>query len=108
MAHVEQRAGDLGMACLSAGLEDRRLVGGQAEPGEAFEDLVHRRLGGAFLVGVLDAQQVGAAMVAGEEVIEQRGARPADMQVAGGGGSETGADGHDTWASWRGGYLEHF
>ena len=38
--------------------------------------------GGAFAVGILDAQQEGAAGVAGIEPVEQGGARAADMQHA--------------------------
>ena len=48
---------------------------------------------GALAVGVLDAQQELAAGVAGIEPVEQRRARPADVQEAGGRGSEAGDDG---------------
>ena len=50
-------------------------------------------LGGALAVGILDAQQELAAGVAGVEPIEQRRARPADMQVAGGRGRKARDDG---------------
>jgi hypothetical protein len=46
------------------------------------EDRLDRRLGRAGLVGILDPQQELAAVVAGEQPVEQRGARAADMQVA--------------------------
>ena len=51
------------------------------------------RFGGALAVGILDAQQELAAGVACVEPVEQRRARPADVQVAGGRGSEAGDDG---------------
>ena len=50
--------------------------------------------GRARAVGVLDAQQELAAVVAGEQPVEQRGARAADMQEAGRRGGEAGDDGH--------------
>ena len=46
----------------------------------------------AGAVGVLDAQQEGAAGVAGVEPVEQRGARAADVQVAGRRRREAGDD----------------
>ena len=87
---------DLDMAGFAGGLEDRRRIRVQAEPGQAVEDDVHRRFGAAGFVGILDAEQEFAAFVAGGEKIEQSGAGAADMQQAGGGGGEAGADGH-----WR-------
>ena len=45
-------------------------------------------------VGVLDAQQEPAAVMAGIEPVEQRGAGAADMQIARGRGGEAGDDGH--------------
>jgi hypothetical protein len=60
------------------------ITGGSSglRPSQArlFQDLVDRGLGAAGLVGVLDAQQVGTAMPAGEELVEQRRARAPDMQ----------------------------
>ena len=47
---------------------------------------------GALQVGVLDAQDERAAVLARVGPGKQRGAGAADMQVAGGAGSETGAD----------------
>ena len=49
-------------------------------------------VGRAGLVGILDAQQELAAVVAGEQPVEQRRARPADMQESGRGGGKTGDD----------------
>ena len=56
------------------------------------EDRVDRRLGRARLVGVLDPQQELAAMVAGEQPVEQGGAGAADMEEAGRRGREAGDD----------------
>jgi hypothetical protein len=93
-AFGQQRVRHVGMAGGAGGLEHRRLVGREAEPGEALQDDVHGLLGAALAVGVLDAQEEGAAMVAGEEVVEQGGAGAADMEQAGGAGGEAGSDGH--------------
>ena len=68
--------------------------GVQAEPIQALEDHPRRCLGAALAVGVLDAEQEFAAVVAGEQVVEQRGPGAADMQQAGRAGGEAGADGH--------------
>ena len=46
----------------------------------------------ALLVGVVDAQDELAAVLAGEQPVEQGGADAADVQVAGGAGGEAGAD----------------
>src|SRR5690606_39397871 len=43
-------------------------------------------------VGILDAQDEGAAVTTGEGPGEQRGTGAADVQIAGGAGSEAGAD----------------
>jgi hypothetical protein len=42
----------------------------------------------ALAVGVLDAQQELPAGVPGPQEVEQRRPRPADVQIAGGGGGE--------------------
>ena len=90
----QQLPRDLGMPRLAPALEHRRLVGRKAEPVQAVQDLLHRVLGAARPVGVLDPQQVLPAMVPREEEVEQRRPRPADVQEAGGRGGESGADGH--------------
>ena len=94
LALGQQLARHLGVAGLPLALEHRRLVGRKPQPGQAFEDLVDSFLRAALLVGILDAQQVLAAVAPGEQVVEQRGAGAADVQVAGGGGREAGTDGH--------------
>ena len=45
-------------------------------------------------VGVLDAQQEAAAVMPGEQPVEQRGAGAADMEKAGRRGGETDDDAH--------------
>jgi hypothetical protein len=49
-------------------------------------------VGGAGLVGVLDAQQEGPTRVSGVEPVEERGAGAADVEVARGGRGEADAD----------------
>ncbi len=66
----------------------------QLEPVHAVQDGLYRFRRGAFHVGVLDAQDEGAAVLACISPGEQRGARAADVQVSGGAGGKTGADGH--------------
>ena len=83
---------------LAVPLDARELVDGvavpiEAEPGQAVEDRGNRRLGGALAVGVLDPQQHLAAVAAGVEPVEQRGAAPADVQEAGGRGRKSRNDG---------------
>ena len=84
--------GDLGMARGKFGLEMGLAVPVEAEPAHPVEDRVDRRLGRARLVGILDAQQELAAMVARVEPVEQGRARAADMEEAGGRGREAGDD----------------
>ena len=79
----EKNVRDFGVPLGPLRLEHRLLVKGEAEPVEPFDDLVDRVLRGALRVGILDPQQRLAAVVAGVEPVEQRGARAAEMQVAG-------------------------
>ena len=83
------------------GLEERTLVVFQPEPGHALQDGVHRLGGGALEVGVLDAQDEGAAVLARIQPGEQRGARAADVQVTGGARGKSGANGHGN-GRWSG------
>ena len=64
----------LGMALGPIGLEQRRIVIVEAEPIEAFDDLVNRILRRALAVGILDPEQRLAAVMAREQQVEQRGA----------------------------------
>jgi hypothetical protein len=68
----------------------------QPQPGQAVEDVAHGALVGAVRVAVLDAEDVGAAALAGVEIVEQRGAGVADVQVARGRRRETDSYGHGT------------
>src|SRR3546814_1796385 len=45
----------------------------QAEPYQAVEDRVYGFLSGALAVGVLDPQAIDAAVMTGEQPVEQRG-----------------------------------
>ncbi len=107
VAAGQQRLGHLGMAGGASRLEQRLLVRRKPEPGQALEDHVHRLLGVALAVRVLDAQQVLAAVVAGKQVVEQRGADAADVQKAGGAGGEAGADLHGGRVLGRLGGMSH-
>src|SRR5690349_15364115 len=72
----------------------RALVPVQAEPAQIAQD---RRVGvgrGALDVGILDAEDERPMMAAGEQPVEQRGARVADVQLTGGAWSEAYA--HDS------------
>ena len=68
--------------------------------GEGFGDVTG-------LVGVVDPQDELAAVLAGEEPVEQGGANAADVQVTGGAGSESGAD-HGCFSRARGGLRACF
>src|SRR5207302_8320297 len=70
------------------------LVPGEAEPAEALEDGARRLLGRALAVRVLDAQHEHAAVVAREEVAEERGAHAPDVERAGGARREARPDRH--------------
>ena len=63
------------------------------EPLEALDDGGDRRVGRALAIGVLDPQDEGAAVAAGVEEIEERGAGAADVEVAARARGEAGAGG---------------
>ena len=86
--------GDFAVTLEARGLVDRAFVVTQAKPLHRFEDRVDGRLRAALAIGVLDAQDEVATMAPRFEPAVQRGARAADVQVTGGAGGETGADGH--------------
>ena len=85
----DEALGDLLVARGAGELVHGVAVPVDAEPGEAVEDRLDRGLGRALAVGVLDAQQHLAAVLLGEKPVEQRRARPADVQEAGGRRGET-------------------
>ena len=72
----------------------RPLVPLEAQPVQPVEDVALVLDGRARRVRVLEAQHEGAAHVAGEEVVEERGARGADVQRPGRAGRDAAADGH--------------
>ena len=92
VAALEQLVRDLGVARPELRLVIFVPVPIEAEPAHPVEDRVDRLLGRARLVGVLDPQQELAAVVAGEQPVEQGGARAADVQEAGRRGREAGDD----------------
>ena len=64
-------------------LEVRALVGRHAQPVEGGDDPVGPLGAVAHLVGVLNAQHEGAAVLAHEEPVEERGPGAADVEVPG-------------------------
>ena len=82
VARFQQDLGYLAVALGARELVDGLAVPFQAQPGEPIEDGLDRSLRGALAVGVLDPQQHLPAAPAGIEPVEQRGARPPDMQKA--------------------------
>src|SRR5690606_8936009 len=83
-----------GMAGHAGKLEDRFAIPVDPEPFETLEDFLDGILGRALAVGILDAQAETAAVMPGEQPVEQGRAGTADMQVAGRGGRKTGDDFH--------------
>src|SRR5262249_27763736 len=81
------------------------LVGVEPEPAQPLVDRALRGLGVALLVGVLQAEDELAALVAGEEPVEQGGARAAHVEVPRRRRRKTDADGvfHGVSDSRRGG-----
>src|ERR1019366_7792207 len=55
------------------------LVPGEAEPAEALEDRLHAGVGVAPDIGVVEAQDHGAAVVAGITPVEDEGGRRAPL-----------------------------
>ena len=97
VAALEQLVRDFGVARPELRLVIFVPVPIEAEPAHPVEDRVDRLVGRARLVGILDAQQELAAVVAGEQPVEQRRARAADVQEAGRGGREAGDHGRLIW-----------
>ena len=69
------------------------LVPVEPEPLHGAKDYLGVLLGGAGRVGVVDSQDEGAVVRAGEGPVVDRGARAADVQLARGRGREADADG---------------
>ena len=77
----QQLLGHFAMALRPRELVDRLPVPIEPEPAQAVEDGQDRTLGGARLVGILDAKQHLAALGPRIEPIEQCRARAADMEI---------------------------
>jgi hypothetical protein len=75
----------------------------EAEPSEVGEDGLLGLPGRALEVGVLDAEHKVSPLGAREEVVEERGAGAADVEVAGGRWREADADGAGAALSAAGG-----
>jgi hypothetical protein len=93
MAALDELIRHFGVALQTLHLVERAGIPAQPEPAHAVEDGVDGSLGRALDVGVLDAQDEAAAMLARIGPGIQRRAGAADMEVAGGAGGEAGADG---------------
>jgi hypothetical protein len=94
MAGGDELVGRFPVAREALHLEERSLVPVEAQPSHAFEDRLHRLRRGALQISVLDAQDELAAVAARVRPREERGARAAYVQVAGGAGRKTGSDLH--------------
>ena len=93
LAFREKLLGGLAVARGARELIDGLAIPIELEPAQAVEDGEDGAFRGARPVGVLDAQQHLAALGSRVEPIEQRRARAADMQIAGGGGGKARDDG---------------
>ena len=92
---VERQARHLAVGAVGAALlaaaGRRALVPLESQPVEVLQDVALERHRGAGLVGVLEAQDEGAADVAGVEVVEERRAGGPDVEGAGGAGRDADA-----------------
>ena len=61
----------------------------QSHPPQILEDGLLGFAGGSLKVGILDAEDEGALLTASEQPVEERRAGVANVQVTGGGWSET-------------------
>ncbi|EIM03453.1 hypothetical protein UU5_00600 [Rhodanobacter sp. 115] len=94
LALGQQLFGHFPVAGQAMGLVHRGLVGIQVQPVHRIQDGLHRFLGGAFAIGILDAQHELATTPPRLQPAIQCGACATDVQETGGAGGETGADGH--------------
>ena len=79
----------LGVPGQALGLQDDVAVPVELEPAQALDDRIDRILRRAGAVGVLDSQQEAPARRAGQEPVEERGPRAADVEISGGRGGES-------------------
>src|SRR5262249_15130267 len=78
----------LAVAVEARALQVRPLVPLDADPDERVLDLAGHRLVRALAVGVLDAQHEGATLAVAEEVVVDRRAHAADVEIPRGRGCE--------------------
>jgi hypothetical protein len=83
VAAGQQLLGGLDVSVAPGRLADDLLVPVEPQPAQPVEDAVEPDVGAADRIGVLVAQQEGAALAAGEHPVEQRGARASDVERAG-------------------------
>src|SRR5207302_2820583 len=95
MAGGDQLIAYLAVARQALHLEKGPFVPVEAEPPHPLEDRVHRFPGRALEVGVLDAQDEFAAVAPRVGPREKRGARAADVEVAGRARRETCSYAHE-------------
>ncbi len=93
LAVGQQPLDHVAVAVETVGLPHRSLVVVEVEPAHAVENDLDGLLGRTLEVGVLDAQDELAAVMARERPAEQRRAGGAQVQHAGRAGSDAGADG---------------
>jgi hypothetical protein len=65
-------------------LEVRPFIPGDTQPGKSVQNDPGMLGSAPLAIGILDAQHVSAAGVAGKEPVEQRGAGTPDVEVSGG------------------------
>src|SRR5690606_34628584 len=70
----------------------RPLIPVEVQPLERGEDVLLRLARAAYLIGILDAQNEFAAVLAGEAEVEQRDVRGAHVRIAGGRRRNAGSD----------------
>ena len=70
-------------------LEDRRFIGIKPEPAHAFKDRVDGGLRRSFVIGVLDAQQKGALVAPGKQVVEKCRTCSTNVKHSGRGGGKS-------------------
>ena len=88
----DHRMRDRRVAVGARELIGRCLVGIEPEPMHPLQDRVDRVLCRSRAVGILDPQQEGAAMIASEKPVEQRGPRAAEVEIPGRRRREAGDD----------------
>jgi hypothetical protein len=84
MAGGKQPVGYFCVTIRTRELEGGGFIAHQVQPFEPVKNRCDRGFGGAGAVGILNPQQVFAAMMAREQPVEQRCARTADVEKAGG------------------------